>query len=200
MKRVEGGAQPAGGLAVRHLDARVLDRAGDHHEGRHLVPRAEPLRRHRADVRVLLVGPAKPSGLEQLLAGLVDRRGVVVDRSDERQPVHPGGQPREMLADPDAGNPGGDRPERPPDLGGSIGLGVPRLELAGPADEHQQDHRPITHAAAADPRAFDSASESPSEPSPTPPTRRKSRRVTPEHISRGTSAQRDHRGSLPSRF
>ena len=78
---------------------------------------------------MLLPLPAEPAGLEELLARLVDRRGVVRDRTDEREPIHPGRQPGQVLVDPDARDPGRDRAERPADLLGRLRLGVPGLKL-----------------------------------------------------------------------
>jgi hypothetical protein len=87
-------------------------------------------------VGVLVVGLAKLTGLEQLLSGLMNWSCVVEDRSDERETVHSIGKLRHMLADSYSGNPGCNRTERTPDLGGSFGLGIPRLELAGATHEH----------------------------------------------------------------
>src|SRR5271157_2532103 len=51
-----------------------------------------------------------------------------------------------MLADPNSGNAGGNRAEGAPDLTRCIGFGVPRLELARSAHQHQQDDRPVPPA------------------------------------------------------
>src|SRR5208283_43576 len=51
-----------------------------------------------------------------------------------------------MLADPNSGNAGGNRAEGAPDLTRCIGLGVPGLELARSAHQHQQDDRAVPPA------------------------------------------------------
>ena len=53
-----------------------------------------------------------------------------------------GGQPGEMLDDPDARDGRVDRPERPTDLGRGVGLHVPDVEMARCTVHEQQDTRP----------------------------------------------------------
>ena len=81
----------------------------------------------------------QPAGLHHLVARVVDRRRRVIDRADQRHLVHHRRQPGEDLRDLDARHLGRDRPERPADLLGGIGLHVPGVELRRPADQEQQD-------------------------------------------------------------
>ena len=64
---------------------------------------------------------------------VIDRLGMVVaeglDGPDQRQLVQPGKQ----LGNPDAVDLGGDGPE------GTVGLGIPRIDLAGAALQSDQD-------------------------------------------------------------
>src|SRR5208337_5299431 len=99
--------------------------------------------RNGSNVRVLLARPAKPPGLQKLMPGLMDRRGLMVNRTHKRQAIHPRGKTGQMLADPNSGNAGGDRAEGAPDLPRCIGLWVPCLKLAWSAHQHQQDDRPV---------------------------------------------------------
>ena len=121
---------------------------------------------HRAEVGMLFARPAEPAGLEQLVARLMDRRRVVMHRANERHAVHPRRQPRQMLGDPNARATGRDRAERSADLRRGVGLGVPGLELAGSADQQEQDHRAIRLPARARPGPPSSGRQSPNEPSP----------------------------------
>ena len=143
VKRFVRGTQPTGRLTVGHLDPCVVDRPGDDHEGRQWTPCFEQPRRHGSNVRVLLARSAKPPGLQKLMPGLMDRRGLMVNRTHKRQAIHPRGKTGQMLADPNSGNAGGDRAEGAPDLPRCIGLWVPCLKLAWSAHQHQQDDRPV---------------------------------------------------------
>ncbi len=69
------------------------------------------------------------------------REVVVIHRPDDRQPVRPGRQHREVLADPDARRPRRDRRKAAADLRRRIGLRVPRVELAGPAPHEDEEAR-----------------------------------------------------------
>ncbi len=138
-ERVERLAQVAGPLAVRHVAPRRADRAGEQDVRRDLPPRPLQLRQGAAVVRVLDPAAEEAAGLHHLVAGVVDGRRRVVDRADQRHLVHLAGQLREDLADLDARHAGRDRPERPADLLGRVGLHVPGVELRRPADQEQQD-------------------------------------------------------------
>ncbi len=75
---------------------------------------------------------------------ILDLVGIIKNPdSHARQAIRPRGKTGQMLADPNSGNAGGDRAEGAPDLPRCIGLGVPRLELAWSAHQHQQDDRPV---------------------------------------------------------
>ena len=81
----------------------------------------------------------QPAGLHHLVPGVVDGRRRVIDGADQRHLVHHRRQPGEDLGDLDARHLGRDRPERPADLLGRIGLHVPGVELRRAADQEQQD-------------------------------------------------------------
>ena len=69
--------------------------------------------------------------------GVVDRLGMVVaeglDGTDQRQLVHSLRQPGKQLRDPDAVDVRGDGPE------GTVGLGIPGVDLAGASLEPDQN-------------------------------------------------------------
>ena len=67
--------------------------------------------------------------------------GHADDGPDDRRLVHHLRDPREDLADLDAGDVGGDRLELAPDLGGGLGLDVPHVLVRRPAAEEDVDHR-----------------------------------------------------------
>jgi len=66
-------------------------------------------------------------------------RVVVSHRADDRQAIGAGREQGEMLADPHAGQAGRDRGEAAPDLDWRIRLGIPGIELAGPASLEDHD-------------------------------------------------------------
>ena len=68
-------------------------------------------------------------------------RLLVVDGADDAKRSACFGQARQQLADADAGDAGGDRLERPADVLGGVGLGVPQVEVAGCAAVEDQDDR-----------------------------------------------------------
>jgi hypothetical protein len=77
--------------------------------------------------------------LHHLLAGFMDRRFLVMDRANESIVLRPLGHSWKVLADPDAGYVGRDRPERPADGVRSVGLQIPGIELAGSANKKEED-------------------------------------------------------------
>ncbi len=75
---------------------------------------------------------------------ILDLVGIIKNPdSHARQAIRPRGKTGQMLADPNSGNAGGNRAERAPDLPRCVGLGVPGLELARSAHQHQQDDRAV---------------------------------------------------------
>ncbi len=78
---------------------------------------------------------------------ILDLVGIIKNPdSHARQAIRPRGKTGQMLADPNSGNAGGNRAERAPDLPRCVGLGVPGLELARSAHQHQQDDRAVPPA------------------------------------------------------
>ena len=65
---------------------------------------------------------------------------VVMQGPQQCAPPEAGSQTRERLGELDAGKGGGDGTEGTADLGWSERLGVPGVEVAGPARLEQQDH------------------------------------------------------------
>ncbi len=112
------------------------------------APRPDP-RHQRAQVRPV-VG-RRPGGVGVRRRGQVPgqnamrrrevREVVVIHRPDDRQPVRPGRQHREVLADPHPRRPRRDRGEAATDLRRRIGLRVPCVELAGPAPHEDEEAR-----------------------------------------------------------
>ena len=69
--------------------------------------------------------------------GVVAR--AVVDRPEDRQPIHPTRLLGQELADLDTGETGRDRAKWPTKLARGIGLGIPGLHVPGTAAEPEQD-------------------------------------------------------------
>ena len=145
------------GVVLRPEEARVLAGPGErplHQERGQQHPRRQP------------VGPG-PDRLEcRGVAGIVVPRGDLVEegarlgmpgeelvrrvevvrmpvreRPHDGQPIGARGEPRQVLAERDAGRLRGDRLELAADLGRRVGLQVERVELARPAGQEDQDHR-----------------------------------------------------------
>ena len=78
------------------------------------------------------------------IAGLHRDRRVVargaIDRADQRQLVEHACLERKMLAHPDAGKARRDGLIRPADLGRSVGLGIPGVQLGRAADQVNQQN------------------------------------------------------------
>ncbi len=121
-----------------HVAAGRSDRPGQEDVRRNRAARAFELGQNRAHVRVLDAAAEEPARLHHLVAGVVDGCRGMVNRPHQRHLVHHAGEPREGFADLDAGDAGGDRPERAADLRGSVRLGVPRVELRGPSDQEER--------------------------------------------------------------
>ena len=110
-------------------------------------------RRHRRIGRPLQLGDRRAelrpaAGRRRLLrvVAVEDLDGVVVglvadQRADDDELVHHPRQPRERLADLDAGDVGRDRPPRPGDLLRGVGLEVEHVLVRRPADQVDQDDR-----------------------------------------------------------
>src|SRR5687768_9800548 len=111
----------------------------DHERGDAHALRTPQVRQDRAVVRLLLAESEQPAGLHELVAGLVDRRRLVMDRADDGVAMRELSHAREELADVNAGHSGGDRPERAAYVAGRVRFGVPGVELARAADEEQED-------------------------------------------------------------
>ena len=95
---------------------------------RHALARRPELRDDRAEGgrhpgRQRLAGQEHP-------VGHVVNRNVVAHRADHAVAIRKPGEPRHQFAHLESRNRGRDRPVWPADLGRSIGLGVPRIELA----------------------------------------------------------------------
>ena len=143
------GAEVARPLAVADADAGVADRPRQDHERRQSTRRAAAqMRQHRSVMGIFLAAAEQEAGLHHLMAGLVDRRRLVMDRADDGVAVGHLGHEREVLADLDAGDVGLDRPERAADRVGGVGLEVPGVELAGAADQEEQDAVDVRRTAA----------------------------------------------------
>ena len=129
-------------------------------------------------MRILLSAAEQVAGLHHLMAGLVDRRRLVIDRADQRIAVGHLGHQREVLADLDAGHVGLDRLERAADVVGGVGLEVPGVELAGPPTRNSRMQLMSLLLPTA-PALSRSASVRPTAPALIDPALRKSRRDNP---------------------
>ena len=120
------------------------------------------------------------------------------ERTSENRSLRPG-QPRQLVGEPDARQPGGDRPVLPLHLGRGVGLGVEAVVVRQPAAQVEQDHRPRRRRARRSPSARGLGPEQGRQAEAArPPTRRKSRRLTPSH-RRDPRADRDaEHGHHPS--
>ena len=83
----------------------------------------------------------RPAGQRMDRSGIVKGR-LVVDAANDRDLVHPLRHLREVFANLNARDRRGDRSERTADLGRSVGLHVPRVEMARPAVIKDQDASP----------------------------------------------------------
>src|SRR5262249_25780602 len=127
-------------LAMANTDARVGHRTGNNHEARR-SSRARPpeMRQDRSIVWIFQAAAEEPAGLHQLMAGLMNRSGVVVYGAHQSIAIGHLSHERETLSDGNTGNIRANRPERPADRLGCLGLQVPGVELAGTSNEKQQD-------------------------------------------------------------
>src|SRR5262249_10217916 len=101
--------------------------------------RALEVGQRTADVRMLDPAAEQPAGLHHLVAGVVDRRGRVVDAANQRELVGVRGHLGEDFGDSYARYIGVNGLERPAYLFGRVGLGVEGVYMAGAADEEQHD-------------------------------------------------------------
>src|SRR5262245_17541641 len=79
------------------------------------------------------------TGLHQLMASFVDRRACMVDGAQHGEAVGHLRHAREMLAKLNARDVSTDRLEAAPDGIGSVGLRIPRIELARSTHQEQQN-------------------------------------------------------------
>ena len=135
-----GRRKPTRPLAVAGLDSRC------DFTMRHDAPRRDDAPLLTADVgddrphaRPLGSVACQPAGVEQLKPRLVQRRGRVAHPADEREPVGQRRHSREQLREVKPGNAGRDGAERAAFVGGGVRLGVERIDVAGPADEVDED-------------------------------------------------------------
>ena len=197
-ERVVALAEIAGVLAVRHVAAGVADRPRQQHVRRHVAVRTFQLAEHTADVRMLDAALEEAAGLHHLMAGVVDGGGRVIHAADERELVRVLGHAREVLGDLDARDVGLDGLVRAADLGRSVRLHVPGVELGRPADQEQHDAVDVLLPSTA-PCAFRPNREFRVRPSAErEPACRKSRRRSPSQNSTARSASRRSM-SLPSK-
>ena len=105
----------------------------------------------------------------------------MLHRAQQADLVHLAGQPRQVLANLDARHAGGDRLELAANFGRRLGLHIPEVDMAGPAEQKDEDAR-IEPARRAGCRRRGGAQPSQSallKPSRLrPPTRNSSRRET----------------------
>src|SRR5436853_609815 len=64
---------------------------------------------------------------------------AVGQRAHEGKAVRPGREAGQVLANPQPGDPGGDGPERAPNLGGGVRLYIEGIKVTGSAAEEYQD-------------------------------------------------------------
>src|SRR5947209_11343157 len=96
----------------------------------------------RQDCSVMGMVPAaaeQPAGLHQLMSRFVNRRLVMMDGAHHGEAIRPLRQSREVLADLDAGCAGVNGAERPAHFGRRCRLEIERVEMAGTADEKEED-------------------------------------------------------------
>src|SRR5438874_13731250 len=106
---------------------------------RHLAALSFDVTKRTADVRMLDTAGEKPAGLHHLRAGVVDRRGGVVDRAENRVFVSVASHAREDFADLHAGYVGGDWPVGSAHFWRRQRLGIPGVELARAAHKEKHD-------------------------------------------------------------
>jgi hypothetical protein len=143
---VEGGAEPAGELAVAFFDEAgdVVLQLGPHgDEGRERVSAAAEPGEDGADVgpvfaEVCAVGGRRLAGEEEVSGGgVIDV--AVRHGADDGKLVGVAGEEGEVLADIDAGDAGGDGFEEASDFGGGFGLEVPGILVGGAAPHEEED-------------------------------------------------------------
>ena len=93
---------------------------------------------HGADRRIGQAGQQRPPRLHPLLSRFV-LRVLVIEGTDEGKPVRLPGHAREQLRDPDARDVRRYGLVGPADLGRSLRLDVPGVQLRGAADEQEKD-------------------------------------------------------------
>src|SRR5581483_12109581 len=128
-------AKVAGGVAVGQVAASAADRFGHHNMARHLAPRALEVGQHTADVRMLNAAGEEPAGLHHLMPRVMNCRGCVIDRTNQRELVGVLSDLGKDLGDAKARHVGVDDLERPAYLLRRIGLWIKGVNVAWPADE-----------------------------------------------------------------
>ena len=175
---VEADAQPSGRLAVGNVHTRRCDRAWQDHGWRRWFCAIEFGRERRTRSGDSSPGPAEAAGLEQLVTRLVDRcarrdgRTAPVPRGPSGRPEE-GGAPRSERRGPDVAI------ERngPRISAGASGLGSNVSSWLGPPTSRSRMTE-RSDLVTDEPGAPSPPSDRPHAPSPMPPARRKSRRVT----------------------
>ena len=81
------------------------------------------------------------AGLEDLVANIVEGGAVVMDAADEGEFVGLAGHAGEELCDFHTGDVGANGFPRAAYVAGSVGFGVPCIDLGGASDEKQEDDR-----------------------------------------------------------
>ena len=124
---------------IFRADAAVAARRDVDVAGQGIVGGAEQLGADGAEVRISHGGLAAAAGVHDVVAAAVVVVGGV-DAADQGHAVHLRGGVRQQLADVNAGHRGGDGLEGTAGIG--AGFGVPRFQLAGPAQQ-QDDKDPF---------------------------------------------------------
>ncbi len=161
-RAVRRAEEAAGEIARLHVAGQVLQPDVGGHVARRRPQLAPSPSRNRA-CRL----PARMAGHADVHAAVVPAVAVR-HRADEREAIGHAGQSRQQLAEPHAGDAGGDRPIRSADVVGSVRLGIEAVDVAGAAVLDDEDARPaVACGVAAAARAWSRrGSDSPSAPMP----------------------------------
>ena len=139
-ERLVAGAQVACPLAVADVDPGVADRPRQHHERRQSTAAgATQVRNGGTIMWIFQVAAEQLAGLHQLMAGLMDRRGPVMDRAHDGVAVGHAAHERQMFANLDAVDVGLDGPEGATDVFRGIRFEIPGIQLARPTHQEKQN-------------------------------------------------------------
>ncbi len=119
---------------MRHGDSGVADRRGQHDVRRHFSLGTEQLRVHAAHMRILDATLKQAPRLHHLMAGFVDRRSRVIERSHDRKLVRLLGRERQYFREEQPIRLGFDRPEWAANFSGRLRLGIESVVLRRAAD------------------------------------------------------------------